>query len=97
MYPKMLTEVIEAIETHFDDEKEVKVDCMLYLYNALARTEDVVRMEKWFEDNNICECCGGNLMLEAHKEPHTEIGQGVYEVLYEAFCPQCDRGDETDD
>ena len=41
MYPKMLGEVIEAIETHFCDDKDVMVDCILYLLNATSREEDV--------------------------------------------------------
>lgn len=28
MYPKMMSEVIEAIETHFCDTPDVMVDCM---------------------------------------------------------------------
>lgn len=93
MYPKMLTEVLEAIETHFDDHPEVKVDCMLYLYNALARVEDMNRMRDWFEENGVCECCGGKIMLQEIHEPHGECGVGVYETLYEPYCPVCDRGE----
>ena len=41
MYPKMMNEVIEAIETHFDDQPDIIVDCMLFLMNSTARVEDV--------------------------------------------------------
>ena len=51
MYPKMMSEVIEAIETYFCDEPDIVVDCMLYLMNANARVEDVHRIERWFDDN----------------------------------------------
>ena len=41
MYPKMMNEVIEAIETHFDDNPDIIVDWMLVLMNSPARGEDV--------------------------------------------------------
>ena len=93
MYPKMLSEVIEAVETHFSDQLNTLVDCMLYLMNATARVEDVHRIEKWFKDNNRCDMCGERLKSMAIKEPHPECGEGVYETLYEVYCPNCDRGE----
>ena len=92
-YPKMLPEVIEAITTHFDDNKDVMVDCLLYLKNALAREADVISVCQWFDDNQICEYCGYALETQAIKEPHLECGPGVYEVVYETYCPNCDRGE----
>ena len=29
--------------------------------------------------------------MMAYKEPHLECGPGVYETLYEPYCPVCDR------
>ena len=91
MYPKMMNEVIEAIETHFDDQPDIIVDCMLFLMNSTARVEDVHRIEDWFREHKRCECCGSKLMTIVHKEPHTECGHGVYETLYESYCPMCDK------
>ena len=34
-YPKMMPEIIEAVETHFCDDKDIIVDCMLYLKSRL--------------------------------------------------------------
>lgn len=45
-YPKMLPEIIEAVETHFCDDKDIIVDCMLYLKNATARVEDLNTVNK---------------------------------------------------
>ena len=67
MYPKMMSEVIEAIETHFCDEPDVMVDCMLYLMNASARVEDVHRIEQWFDDNGRCHECGTKIRYEQVK------------------------------
>ena len=97
MYPKMMNEVIEAIETHFDDQPDIIVDCMLFLMNSTARVEDVHRIEQWFREHDRCECCGRKLEMMAYKEPHTECGPGVYETLYEPYCPVCDKIGESDD
>ena len=96
MYPKMMNEVIEAIETHFDDQPDIIVDCMLFLMNSTARVEDVHRIEQWFREHDRCECCERKLEVMAYKEPHTELGPGVYETLYEPYCPVCDRIGESD-
>lgn len=93
MYPKMMSEVIEAIETHFCDEPDLMADCMLYLLNASARVEDVHRIEQWFIDHDRCPKCGSKMKTQAYKEYHTECGPGVYETLYEPYCPNCDRGE----
>ena len=45
----MMPEIIEAVETHFCDNKDIIVDCMLYLKNATARVEDLNTVNKWFE------------------------------------------------
>ena len=54
----MMNEVIEAIETHFDDQPDIIIDCMLFLMNSTARVEDVHRIEDWFREHDRCECCG---------------------------------------
>lgn len=91
MYPKMMSEVIEAIETHFCDEPDVMVDCMLYLMNASARVEDVHRIEQWFDNNGRCPTCGTKIKYEQVKEYHSEVD--AYEILYTPYCPHCDRGE----
>ena len=90
MYPKMLPEIIEAIETHFDDEKDVVVDCLLYLKNATCREEDVAQIEKWFIDHGRCFICGDELLVSEYKEAHPECGAGVYEAMTAKYCPNCD-------
>lgn len=90
MYPKMMSEVIEAIETHFCDEPDIMVDCMLYLKNVVARDEDFLDICRWFAKNGLCEECGTKLITERHKEPHPEVGYGVYEVIAETYCPKCE-------
>lgn len=88
-YPKMMPEIIEAVETYFCDDKDIIVDCMLYLKNATARVEDLNTVNKWFDDNNRCRVCGSEMESTTIKEPHYEVGSDVYENLTEFFCPNC--------
>lgn len=88
-YPKMLGEVIEAIETYYCDDKDVMIDCLLYLMNATSREEDVAKIEKWMIDHHRCYRCGAELAQSEYREYHPEVGYGVYEVLYEEYCPEC--------
>lgn len=89
MYPKMLPEVIEAIEIHFCDEKDVMIDCILYLLNATSREEDVAQLEKWLIDHHRCYRCGAELAYSEYREYHPECGFGVYETMREEYCPEC--------
>lgn len=88
-YPKMLPEVMEAIETHFCDDKDVMVDCILYLLNATSREEDVAQLQKWLIDHHRCYHCGTELACSEYREYHPECGFGVYEVMREEYCPEC--------
>lgn len=91
MYPKMMSEVIEAVETHFCDEPDIMVDCMLYLMNANARVEDIHRIERWFDEHGLCPKCGTKIKYQQVKEYHSEVD--AYETLYEPYCPHCNRGE----
>lgn len=88
-YPKMLPEVIEAIETHFCDEKDVMADCMLYLFNATSREEDVAQLTEWFEDNQRCLHCGTELQIDRHYEIHPEFDNYKTEKISAMYCPEC--------
>ena len=53
-YPKMLPEIIEAVETHFCDEKDVIVDCMLYAYSK----NEKFKVETF--DKKLCKLINDN-------------------------------------
>ena len=94
MYPNMLSEVVEAVETHFCDDKDIIVDCILYLMNATSREEDVVQLENWLIDHNRCYKCGGELACSEYREYHPECGSGVYETMREMYCSECEGMNE---
>lgn len=89
-YPKMLSEVIEALESYYCDDKDVLVDCLLYLKNITCREEDVAQIEKWFINHHRCYMCGEELVTSEYKEPHPECGPGVCETMTATYCPNCD-------
>ena len=91
MYPKMMNEVIEAIETHFDDNPDIIVDCMLFLMNSTARIEDVHRIEQWFREHDRCCGCWRKLELMAYKELDLECVPGVYETQLVRYWRVCDK------
>ena len=90
MYPRMLEEIIESIEFYFADDKEIVVDCLLYLLSINNSTRDICRLKEWFKDNNRCYKCGEPLEWTTFKEPHPECGPGVYETFSESYCKNCD-------
>lgn len=40
-------------------------------------------------DETKCPICGAELRWVEYKEPHLELGAGVYEVVREPYCPKC--------
>lgn len=95
-YPLMLSEVLEAVHLMYEDEPDVEADCYLYLTNLEA--SDLVAIKfgavKRLSDMGRCMICGSKLKTDSYKEPHFELGDGVYETLHEVYCPVCDKGEE---
>lgn len=85
----MSYEIIEAIESYYKDDEDMIADCMLWLANAPWK--GMSPFWEWLNDNSRCDRCGSELKQRAYKEPHNEIGNGVYETLYEWYCPECEK------
>lgn len=83
----MLYEIIEAIESYYNNDEDMIADCMLCLLYGTNRVD----AWQWLVNHDRCEYCGSKLKQRAYKEPHTEIGNGVYETLYEWYCPKCGK------
>lgn len=39
--------------------------------------------------DETCPVCGAELKWVETKEPHPEIGRGVYELIRQPYCPKC--------
>lgn len=86
----MFSEIIEAIEEYYKDDEILIAECMLYL--AGAKWKGYSPFCEWLNNHGRCWHCGAKLTQRAYKEPHPEVGEGVYETLYENYCPICERG-----
>lgn len=91
--PNMVQEVIEAIHLQYEDNPDLETDCMLYLQEMVKYDEaSSLAVWDWFNEHERCPICGTPLQYHTYKEPHTELGQGVYEEMREPYCPNCDIG-----
>lgn len=91
-YPKMSSEVIEAIHNTFVDYPELEADCYLYLSVALCLSDvtGAQMARKALRDMDRCENCGEALSIYTYQEPHFELGDSVYKTMHEPYCPNCD-------
>lgn len=85
----ILYEIIEAIESYYKNDEDMIADCMVWLSDAPLK--GMSPFWHWLDNHNRCDRCGSKLKQRAYKEPHTEIGNGVYETLYEWYCPECGK------
>lgn len=90
MYPKMLSEVIEAIETHFCDEKDVMADCMVWLANRAGDEFEEQVLSNWLLSHGRCDKCGTKLINYQIKQIHSEVEGIRTECLHNYFCPECE-------
>jgi len=86
----MINEIIEAIETKFENNEEIKVDCMKWLYWQLCNIPEknssldraLIILYQWFEKHRKCIYCGKSLISTYVK---TDKGNEIID-----FCPFCD-------
>lgn len=85
----MSYEIIEAIESYYKGDEDMIAECMLWL--SEAKWKGMNLFWQWLDAHCRCSWCGSKLKQQEYKEPHTEIGNGVYETLYEWYCPSCEK------
>lgn len=85
----MLYEIIEAIESYYNNDEDMIADCILWLSNA--KYKGMNPFWRWLDEHNRCERCGSKLKQRKHKEPHSELDGKWYETLYEWYCPECGK------
>lgn len=88
--PKMILEVLEAIEDYFDDDPEIAVDCLLYLSGYLEDKDGASRARYALEQMGRCKNCGTPLDVATWDVHHTELEGSPIERMSEVFCPECD-------
>lgn len=88
--PKMILEVLEAIEEYFKDDPEIAVDCLLYL-SAYLDDADADKVRIALEQMSRCPKCGSELIAYEWDERHTELDDCPKEHFCEYLCPECDK------
>lgn len=94
-YPKMMTEVIEAVHQTYVDNPEVEADCMVYLMRlavTLGDTRAMLDLTAWFVEHDRCDICGGLMSHYSFQEPHPELDGCPVETITEPYCAACDGG-----
>ena len=87
---EMYSEVVDAVVDYYSHNKDVAVDCLLYLASlkdmrlAYAATRELEAMER-------CPECGSKLESYTHMVYHPEVDEPpCYEPVTEVYCPRCD-------
>ena len=88
---KFNNEIVELIVDAFNDDKQMVIDMLFYLYKTT--TDDAMKLSiiDFMNEENICLCCGSEMIPYEYKEYHQELGE--YEDCTANLCPYCDRGE----
>lgn len=87
---------MEAIHYWFKDWPDVQADCYVYLSHIHELSYDLAsKASVELDKMGRCPECGTTLATYSYKEPHPELGLGVYENMTGMYCPYCDYGGET--
>lgn len=82
MIGNMVNEIIEAINVHFDDNKDIAVDCFRYIAEKTADDDLANAMLDRVAEMGYCPICG-----EKKSVFHNDDGGIV-------LCRRCDFGEE---
>ena len=93
--PNMYPEVLEAIYEAYKNDKDIEVDCYIYLSSLTNDKEKVnqlsIAASNALERNNRCIYCGAKLEYYTYKQPHYELEEKPTETITVPYCPECDR------
>lgn len=82
----MRFEVIEAIEEYYKDDKDMLVECLVYLAHNENKNLAYLAQDKLEKMDRCCEC-GALLEPYTYEEHHTELCGSPIEYITEMLCP----------
>ena len=86
----MHDEVVEAVLDYYSHNKDIAVDCLLYLA-SLKDMRLVYAVTRELEAMERCSECGSKLESYTHLVYHPEVDEPpYYEPVTEVYCPRCD-------
>lgn len=83
MIGNMVNEIVEAINVHFDDNKDIAVDCFRYIAEKTADDDLANAMLDRVVEMGYCPICGKKKLVY-----HIEEG-GEF-----SLCRKCDLGED---
>ncbi len=88
---KFNNEIVELIVDAFNDDKQMVIDMLFYLYKTT--TDDAMKLSiiDFMNEENTCIECGSEMITYEYKEYHSEVD--AYEDMTVNLCPYCDRGE----
>lgn len=84
------TEIISLITETFDDDEQLMIDVLKYLYETSEDDYMKSQIVEVFNKHEYCITCGSKLETYTYIEPHTELNPTAYETMTDVYCPICD-------
>ena len=89
-------EIIDLICDDWNDDEQLVIDALVYLYNTTTDNKMIEQIEMVCEDYGYCPDCGNKLSTYEWYETHTELEYNNQEWFSCQLCPCCDRGEIED-
>ena len=89
-------EIIDLICDDWNDDEQLVIDALVYLYNTTTDNKMIEQIEMVCEDCGYCPDCGNKLSTYEWYETHTELEYNNQEWFSCQLCPCCDRSDIED-
>lgn len=84
------TEIVSLITETFDDDEQLMIDILKYLYETSEDDYMKSQIVDVFNNHEYCIDCCSKLKTYTYEEPHTELNPIAYETIVDVYCPICD-------
>lgn len=84
-------EIIDTLCDVYNDNEELVMDMLYYLYKTSNDEKMKNQIEDIFEDYHYCIECGNKMEENHYAEVHTELDERPVEYFTEWNCPFCEK------
>lgn len=84
------TEIVSLITETFDDDEQLMIDILKYLYETSEDDYMKTQIVNVFNKRNYCIDCCSKLQYYEWDEVHTELDYNNVERCGAMYCPICD-------
>ena len=86
----MSIEILDAICDAYNDDKDLVVKCLFYLYHNSTDDKLNRQIVDIMSEMGYCITCGDKLTTYEYKETHTELDYNNEEIMSAEICRHCD-------